>query len=197
VYDSVPKPIDLSTLPNEVQPYIWADERIWQSTATGDIPGFNDAVRAYWRATLVLSRQLTKAIAIALGFESDGFDHLITYPCGDMALNFYPGIQPPAAGDMQQDQLSTPGVRQGGLGSHTDLQCFTVLYQDNIGGLLALNHEGQWIEAPPVAGTLVVNIGDFLSRLTNDKWESTIHRVEVNKTSEDRISMPLFFGKYS
>ena len=188
-YDSLPKPIPLGSLPAEVQPYIWADQRIWEQTA--DLDGFNTAVTAYWRATLNLARRLTKIIAIALGNSPDEFEHLITYPCGDMALNFYPGVANP-----EPKPYHSEDSKQGGLGSHTDLQCFTILYQDHIGGLLILNRSGEWVKAPPIKDTLVVNIGDFLSRLTNDRWESTVHRVEVNRTSEDRISMPLFFGTW-
>ena len=187
VYETKPKPIPLESLPAEVQPYIWADRRIWEMTAS--VSGFHGAATAYWRPTITLARKLTKVIALALGIPANGFDHLITYPCADMALNFYPGV------DSRQDvKQKDPGVKEGGLGSHTDLQCFTILYQDHIGGLLVLNPDGQWIEAPHVEDTLIVNIGDFLSRLTNDRWESTVHKVEVNQTSEDRISMPLFFG---
>ncbi|KUJ17242.1 2OG-Fe(II) oxygenase superfamily protein [Mollisia scopiformis] len=187
MYDHLPKPIALGALPAEIQPYIWADERLWSKTAA--LPNFNDAVKRYWRATINLARDLTKAIAVALEMPADGMDDLITYPSGDMALNFYPGIEHPTKTNME-----TSGLYQGGLGSHTDLQCFTILFQDHIGGLQVLNKDGQWIEAPPIADTLIVNIGDFLSRLTNDKWESTVHRVEVNRTNADRISMPLFFG---
>lgn len=80
-----------------------------------------------------------------------------------------------------------------GLGSHTDLQCFTLLWQDMTGGLQVLNNEGQWIKATPVKDTFVVNIGDFLQRLSNDKFKSTVHRV-FNRAPVDRISMPFFFG---
>ena len=74
-----------------------------------------------------------------------------------MALNFYPGVESSTSGPQK-----TPGLKEGGLGNHTDLQCFTILYQDHVGGLLVLNGEGQWIEASPVEDTLVVNIGDFI-----------------------------------
>jgi len=80
-----------------------------------------------------------------------------------------------------------------GLGSHTDLQCFTLLWQDEVGGLQILTPEGQWIMAQPIPGTLVVNIGDYLMMLTNDKFKSTVHRV-FNCSTSDRISMPFFFG---
>lgn len=63
-----------------------------------------------------------------------------------------------------------------------------------IGGLQVLNKEGQWIMAVPVEGTIVVNIGDFMMRLCNDMYKSTVHRV-YNRATVERISMPFFFGK--
>jgi isopenicillin N synthase-like dioxygenase len=80
------------------------------------------------------------------------------------------------------------------LGSHTDLQLFTLLWQDHVGGLQVLNKEGQWIKAPPVPDTFVVNIGDFMMRLCNDLYKSTVHRVFNSSVKEERVSMPFFFG---
>lgn len=57
-----------------------------------------------------------------------------------------------------------------------------------------LKQSGEWILASPVEGTLVVNIGDYLMRITNGRWLSTVHRVALNMTYRDRISMPFFFG---
>lgn len=80
-----------------------------------------------------------------------------------------------------------------GIGAHTDLQCFTLLWQDNVGGLQVLTKDGQWVKVPPIPDTFVVNIGDFLMRLSNDRFKSTVHRV-YNYAEEDRYSMPFFFG---
>ena len=101
----------------------------------------------------------------------------------DGVFNFYPAMTKEQA-EMSQDV---------GIGSHTDLQCFTFLWQDAIGGLQVLTKEGQWIRAPPINGTFVVNIGDYLQRLSNDRFVSTVHRV-YNRSMSDRYSMPFFFG---
>jgi len=80
-----------------------------------------------------------------------------------------------------------------GIGSHTDIECFTILAQGTQPALQILNTNGQWIQAPPIAGTFVVNIGDMLSRWSNDVFISTVHRV-LNITGEERYSIPFFFG---
>ena len=51
-------------------------------------------------------------------------------------------------------------------------------------------------KAPPIEGTIVVNIGDYMMRLCNDIYISTVHRV-ANESPLERVSMPFFFGEYS
>ncbi len=55
---------------------------------------------------------------------------------------------------------------------------------------------GDWIEAPPIPGTLVCNIGDLLERWSNNRFASTLHRV-VNRTTTARYSIPVFFDPYT
>jgi len=168
--------------------YIRAEDEIWDGTLS--CPGFKENAITYYRSMLSLARRLTKIFALALDLEESYFDHLTTYPGADLAFNYYP----PVSSDVGKVKENEAMAHDVGLGSHTDLQCFTLLWQDMIGGLLVLNRGGEWIKATPIKGTIVVNIGDFLMRMTNDKWQSTVHRVEVNKTLEPRVSMPLFFG---
>lgn len=61
------------------------------------------------------------------------------------------------------------------------------------GGLEILSKEGRWLQVPRQEGALIVNPGDFFQRITNDKYQSTMHRV-VNRTAEERYSMPVFFS---
>jgi len=83
--------------------------------------------------------------------------------------------------------------RRIGIGAHTDYECFTLLWQDAVGGLQVQNTEGNWIEAVHIPGTLVVNLGDQFARWTNDVFKSTVHRA-INVSGADRYSIPLFFG---
>lgn len=78
-----------------------------------------------------------------------------------------------------------------GVGEHTDYGLLTLLAQDEIGGLQVKTPEG-WIEAPPIEGTLVCNIGDMLDRLTGGVYRSTPHRVH-NASGRSRLSFPFFF----
>ncbi|BAE66521.1 unnamed protein product [Aspergillus oryzae RIB40] len=121
--------------------------------------------------------------ALALGEREDYFDDVTSHPGADALYIHYPGI-PDVAADSDIDV---------GIGSHTDIQCFTLLWQDNSGGLQVLSAQDEWLDARPIEGTLVVNIGDFLQRLSNNKFKSTVHRV-YNRQPDSRYSMPFFFG---
>ncbi|KAK9930925.1 hypothetical protein M0R45_018227 [Rubus argutus] len=74
---------------------------------------------------------------------------------------------------------------------HSDPDFLTILLQDQIGGLQIL-YQNQWIDVPPVPGALVVNIGDFLQLISNNKFLSVNHRVLAQKEGP-RISVACFF----
>ncbi|OAA32452.1 2OG-Fe(II) oxygenase [Moelleriella libera RCEF 2490] len=153
-------------------------------SATAQIPGFKDAVVAYFQACLALARALTRTFALSLGLPETAFDSKVVYPDATLNMNYYPPIirSPPADGNTRVS-----------IGSHTDFQLFTILWQDAAGGLQVLNRDGQWINAKPIPGTFVVNIADCLQRITNDKYVSTIHRAQ-NWSGRERISLAFFWG---
>ena len=78
---------------------------------------------------------------------------------------------------------------------HTDINLITLLMGASADGLQVLRHDGQWIPITALPGQIVVNVGDMLSRLTNNKLKSTVHRV-VNPPGDQldkpRISIPCF-----
>ncbi|GLT81806.1 hypothetical protein SLE2022_002380 [Rubroshorea leprosula] len=79
-----------------------------------------------------------------------------------------------------------------GVGPHSDISTITVLLQDDNGGLYVRATEGDcWIHVPPVNGALVVNVGDILQILSNDRYKSIEHRAVANG-NKNRISVPIF-----
>ncbi|KAK9149197.1 hypothetical protein Scep_007954 [Stephania cephalantha] len=82
------------------------------------------------------------------------------------------------------------------LGStrHADADFLTILLQDQIGGLQVV-HRNQWVDVPPIPNALVINIGDLLQLMSNDRFKSSEHRVLANHKGP-RISLACFFTSY-
>ncbi|KAB5518072.1 hypothetical protein GE09DRAFT_1179131 [Coniochaeta sp. 2T2.1] len=178
-YDpSVP---DTKAIPAHIAQYLRTEKNGFPWKATDNLPYFQTAVLTYWRACLALARKLVRAFALSLDLPEDFFDAKFACPDASLALNYYPPLPP----SQPTDEVS--------IGSHSDFQLFTMLWQDHQGGLQVLNRDGQWLNANPIPGTFVVNIGDYLQRITNDLYVSTVHRA-VNTSGKERISMPFFFG---
>ncbi|KAI1734299.1 2OG-Fe(II) oxygenase [Xylaria scruposa] len=181
-YDpSVPDP---AAIPAHVARYLRYEDFYWE--ATENLPGFKDAIVTYWRSCLAVARALVRAFALSLDLPEDFFAEKFTHPDAALALNYYPPLPRP-------QEPAEQGEGEVSIGSHTDFQLFTILWQDNNGGLQVLNRQGQWINAKPIPGTFVVNIADYMQRITNDRYVSTVHRAQ-NYSGKERISMPFFFG---
>ena len=146
-----------------------------------DLPGFREDVMAYYGAVFAVGRRLLRGFALALGQPGDTFDHRVTMPPSQLRLIHYPGHAPEESG-----AADAPGI-----GAHTDYECFTLLLASGP-GLEVMNQTGEWIDAPPVPGALVVNIGDMLEYWSGGRFVATSHR--VRKVAEERWSFPLFFA---
>jgi len=158
-------------------------ENVWPE----GLPGFRETVMDYYHAAIALGRRLFPLFALALDVDEHFFDDKTTKPAAIMRLLYYPPQTEPLEGVNAQ----TRSVE--GIGAHTDYECFTILWQDNVQALQVLNPDGKWVNAVPIPGTLVINIGDQLARWTNDVFRSTVHRA-VNRSGVERYSIPLFFG---
>jgi isopenicillin N synthase-like dioxygenase len=166
-----------------MMPYLKGEEKVWELTS--HLVGFKDSTITWWRHCLGLARSLVRIFALALDLPEGYFDSVTTYPGAEGLYIHYPSTPKSA-----QNEFKSIDV---GIGSHTDIQCFTLLWQDMSGGLQVLSAKDEWIEATPIEGTFVVNIGDFLQRLSNNRFKSTVHRV-YNVQEDPRYSMPFFFG---
>ncbi len=145
-----------------------------------DVPGFRAAVLDYMAALTALGHALMAGLARGLGLEESYFaDRYTGEPLTLFRIFNYPA--PPADAELPA----------WGVGEHTDYGVLTILAQDDVGGLQVRSRSG-WVEAPPVPGSFVCNIGDMLDRMTAGRYRSTPHRV-LNRTRRDRLSLPFFF----
>lgn len=142
------------------------------------LPGFKPAMLAYVREVDALGRHIVRLIALALGLPATALDHHFDHPTTFLRALHYPP-QPPA----EDEQI--------GAAPHTDYGIITLLAQDDSGGLQVRPRGGDWIEAPPIPDTYVLNVGDMLQRWTNGRLVSTPHRV-INRSGGDRYSLPYF-----
>jgi isopenicillin N synthase-like dioxygenase len=130
------------------------------------LPGWRDVVVDYMHMTTELGRRVMQALALGLGLPEDRFEAMLARPMSSFRLIHYP----PQA-------VRAPVEGATGCGEHTDYGCLTLLAQDDIGGLQVQTRDGAWIDAPPIRGTFVINIGDMLSFWTAGRLRSTPHRV--------------------
>jgi len=143
------------------------------------LPGFRPAVTAYTDAIDKVARRLVQMIAVVLGLEQTALDAYFDKPTTFLRLLHYPS------------QPADAPANQFGFNPHTDFGVITLLAQRHSG--LQVKPRGRdWIEAPPVEGTFVLNIGDMLARWTNGILVSTPHRV-LNRGNASRLSVPYFF----
>lgn len=137
---------------------------------------FKPAVQSYAKQIGELGNRLLQAIALALEIDQEFFTRHYTSPMTRGQLIRYP----PTEGG--QDDF--------GVAPHTDFGCITLLLQETP-GLEVLDKSGEWIPAPPIDGTLVINIGDLLERWTDGRLPSTRHRVR-NTSGAERYSIAMF-----
>jgi len=161
--------------PGDTTPFFGANP--WPDAAA--VPGFAEAVYGYHEAMKGLSQKLLAGIALSLDLDEDFFAPKLTNPICIQRLLHYP----PQTGPIDESVI--------GIGAHTDYGNLTILAQDDVGGLQVMNRDGDWIEAPPIPGTFVINIGDLVQRLTNDVYLANLHRV-VNSSGRERYSIPFF-----
>jgi isopenicillin N synthase-like dioxygenase len=144
------------------------------------VPQMQTVAMDYFQQAHEVAFHLMRGFALGLQLDEGFFLKTCKRPLSRASFVYYPS------------QPESLGEEQFGVGPHTDFGVLTVLCQDNIGGLQVQNIGGEWVQAPPIEGTLLVNVGDLLSRWTDGAYKSTPHRV-VNSSGQERLSLVLAF----
>jgi len=148
--------------------------RDWDSTwknmwpQESDVPGFKNFMLDFYGTCHELHVRVMRAIALGFDLQENFFQAKIDAQDHNMRLLSYPPVK--------TDLLR--GSDQARAGAHTDYGTLTLLFQDSVGGLQVQNPTTkQFVPAPPIPGTVVINVADLLARWSNDILRSTLHRV--------------------
>src|SRR5690554_6000196 len=145
------------------------------------LPHLREVVTEWQDQLNAVSLKLMQAWAESLGVEPDFFDDAFAErPSTLIKIVRYPG-------------KDDPGSQQG-VGAHKDYGVLTLLYVEDGKAGLQVEKDGEWIDAPPVNGAFVVNIGELLEVATGGYLKATTHRVISPKSPNERISVPFFFN---
>ena len=127
-----------------------------------------------------VARTLLRAWALALGAAESYFEENFGDPSTLIKIVRYPGTHEPEP--------------QQGVGAHKDSGVLTLLWVEPGKGGLQVERDGEWVDAPPVDGAFVVNIGELLEYATGGYLKATNHRVVSPQAPDERISIPFFFN---
>ena len=152
-----------------------------------ELPKFNEVGKEAYKMLEKTAKYVLRALAIHLGLEETYFDEYIYNGNSILRPIHYPPIK----------EEPKEAVRAA---AHGDINLITLLMGAQGRGLQVQNHKGEWIDAIAEADEIMINVGDMLSRLTNNKLKSTIHRV-INPPKElwgtSRYSIPFFMHPIS
>jgi isopenicillin N synthase-like dioxygenase len=147
-----------------------------------DIPGFNETFAKAYRAFEKSGKYLLQAIALYLGLNENYFDDFVEEGNSIVRAIHYPPITTEPKSAIRAEQ-------------HEDINLITLLVGASADGLQILTKQNEWVNVTSLPDQIVVNVGDMLQRLTNNKLKSTTHRV-VNPPRAlwhtSRFSIPFF-----
>ncbi|NEI68810.1 isopenicillin N synthase family oxygenase [Rhizobium lusitanum] len=165
---------------------IGADDPAWKrligpNQFPSALPELRPAVLKWIEDVTIVGLKVLQAFSEALGQKPDVFAPIYNNgPNQLLKIVRYPG----------RDQTES----DQGVGAHKDGGFLTILLQDVVGGLQVDDGRGGWIDAPPVRGTFVINVGELLELASNGYLKANIHRVVTPAAGGDRLSIPFFLG---
>lgn len=148
-------------------------------------PGFEPVFRKVVRSHEALILPIMQSILSYLGCDPQLYDDKLKATNFGFRLNYYPALS-------KEDLDSGAGRMLG----HEDVDLFTILPAQKVDGLQVYNRaNGKWIRLNPEPGSIILNTGDYMQRITNDRLPSTTHRVSKPKGTsllgQPRISIPM------
>ncbi|MEO0394383.1 MAG: 2-oxoglutarate and iron-dependent oxygenase domain-containing protein [Cyanobacteria bacterium P01_A01_bin.137] len=146
-------------------------------------PLFYQTISDFFEICSGAVEQIFRAFACALSMPADYLVERHQNHDYTLRLLHYPPIAQP----------SLPGQLRAG--SHSDYGSLTLLFQDNVGGLEVQTTNGDWITAPTIPDTILINTGDLMERWSNNVFRSTKHRVRLPdgaQTQQHRYSIAFF-----
>jgi isopenicillin N synthase-like dioxygenase len=150
---------------------------LWPSA----LPELEVVASAWDRALSSVALRLLRSWALALGAPEDSFDAAFSdHPFTLIKIVRYPGL--------------SDGTEKQGVGAHRDGGVLTLLLVEPGKDGLQVEHDGGWIDAPPLPGAFVVNIGEMFELATDGYLKATLHRVRSPRVGTDRVSIPFFFN---
>ncbi|MDX5347749.1 MAG: isopenicillin N synthase family oxygenase [Hymenobacteraceae bacterium] len=172
---------DLNDIPDSDPIKAEYPANIWPN----EVPDFKEVTLTAYKALEQAGKEVLQAIALYLNLPENYFDDKVKYGNSILRPIHYFPIENP-------DAVPADAVRAA---EHGDINLITLLMGASADGLQVLRRDGKWIPITALPEQVVVNVGDMLSRLTNNKLKSTIHRV-VNPPRElmhtSRYSIPFF-----
>lgn len=144
-------------------------------------PWFRKTMEEYNARLMDVSRIMLHLFALSLEVDEAYFLRYFNKPMMHTRLFHYPSQSPRSADD------------EYGIAPHTDIGFITILNQDSVGGLEVRTRSGEWIGAPYIPGSFIVNLGNLFRRWTNDLYVSNPHRV-INRSGQARYSIPTFLN---
>lgn len=158
-----------------------------ENVEVSEVPQFNVAGKEAYQQLEKTGIYVLRALALYLGLDEFYFDDKVKNGNSILRPIHYPPIKEEPKGAVR-------------AGAHGDINLITLLMGASAGGLQVLRKDGVWVDALPQPDELVINVGDMLSRHTNNKLKSTIHRV-INPPREEwdkpRYSIPFFMHPVS
>lgn len=168
-------------------------------TATGknlnqwpDDPAFKQTLSDFFEAAATVADRTLSLVYQALAANSTQVLPMGAAATSTVRLNFYPTKDPLA----EHERLDAGALGNMALHHHTDPGILTLLLQDLTGGLQTLTADQHWVDVPPQAGTIVVNLGDAMQVWSNDAYRAAIHRVTPRNRAA-RYSTPYFYNPKS